>query len=109
MGGISCYPCNPAFAGMPHEITLCFFRRYSIFGVAFVIRFEYEITTHAVEELTKLVYFCSDQGECALNDLPPDQLGLLVKLLNRRGEEGWELIEMFFGKDGIVAFWKRAI
>jgi hypothetical protein len=34
---------------------------------------------------------------------------VLVKLLNQRGDEGWELIEMFFGKDGIVVFWKRAI
>ena len=74
-----------------------------------MIRFEYEITTHAAEELTKLIYFCSDQGECALNELPPDQLRLLAKLLNQRGDEGWELIEMFFGKDGIVAFWKRAV
>jgi hypothetical protein len=85
------------------------FRSRPHLGVDFVIRFEYEITTHPAEELTKLVYFCSDEGECALNDLPPDQLRLLVKLLNRRGDEGWELIEMFFGKDGIVAFWKRAL
>src|SRR4030065_78324 len=39
--------------------------------IDFVIRFEYEITTHPAEELTKLIYFCSDQGECALNELPP--------------------------------------
>lgn len=78
-------------------------------GVDFLIRFEYEITTHPAEEFSKLVYFCSDEGDCALNDLPPDQLRLLARLLNHRGSEGWELIEMLFGKDGMVAFWKRAI
>ncbi len=81
--------------------------RNQSFGVDFVIRFEYQITTHPAEEFSKLIYFCSDEGECALNDLPPDQLKLLAKLLNQKGDEGWELIEMFFGKDGIVAFWKR--
>ena len=74
-----------------------------------MIRFEYEITKHPAEEFSKLIYFCSDQGECALNELPLDQLNLLVKLLNQRGDEGWELIEIFFGKDGIVAFWKKAV
>jgi len=74
-----------------------------------VVRFEYEITKHPAEEFSKLIYFCSAQGECALNELPLDQLKLLVKLLNQRGDEGWELIEIFFGKDGIVAFWKKAI
>lgn len=74
-----------------------------------MIRFEYEISKHSAEEFSKLIYFCSDQGECALNELPPDQLRGLAKLLNKRGDEGWELIEMFFGKDGIVAFWKRTL
>lgn len=74
-----------------------------------MVRFEYEITKHPAEEFSKLIYFCSDQGECAINELPLDQLKLLVKLLNQRGDEGWELIEIFFGKDGIVAFWKKAI
>jgi len=82
---------------------------HRILGVDFVIRFEYEITTHPAEEFNKLIYFCSDEGECALHELPPDQLRVLGKLLNQRGDEGWELIEMFFGKDGIVAFWKRAL
>jgi len=30
-------------------------------------------------------------------------------ILNGRGSEGWELIQIFFGEDGVVAFWKRLI
>lgn len=74
-----------------------------------MVRFEYEITKHPAEEFTQLIYFCTDEGDCTLNDLPQDQVAILLDILNKRGDQGWELIEMFFGKDGIIAFWKRAI
>ena len=65
-------------------------------------RFEYEITKYPADEFTHLVYFCTDQGQCNLDQLPSDQL-------NERGSEGWELVQIFFGEGGVVAFWKRAI
>ncbi len=74
-----------------------------------MVRFEYEITKHPANEFTQLIYFCTDEGDCTLNDLPQDQAAMLVDILNKRGDQGWELIEMFFGKDGVIAFWKRAI
>ena len=70
--------------------------------------FEYEITKHSVEEFNKFTYFCTSKGECSIDELPKSQVEILVGFLNKRGAEGWELIEIFFGKDGIVAFWKRA-
>jgi hypothetical protein len=70
--------------------------------------FEYEITKHSAEEFSKLVYFCSDQGECKVDDLTEGQLKALRDILNERGGEGWELAQMFFGKDGVVVLWKRA-
>jgi hypothetical protein len=72
-------------------------------------RFEYEITKHSAEEFSRLVYFCTDKGECGIRDLPPDQLSVLGKIMNQRGAEGWEMIQVFFGKDGVVIFWKKAI
>jgi hypothetical protein len=74
-----------------------------------MIRFEYEITRHPADEFSQLIYFCTDEGDCTLNDLPQDQVAILVEILNKRGDQGWELIEVFFGKDGIIALWKRAI
>jgi hypothetical protein len=71
--------------------------------------FEYEITKHSAVEFSKLVYFCSDQGDCKMEDLPSDQLKVLGDILNERGAEGWELTQILLGKDGVVAFWKRAI
>jgi hypothetical protein len=74
-----------------------------------MVRFEYEITRHTAEEFTRLIYFCTDEGNCTLNDLPQNEVAMLVDMLNKRGDQGWELIEVFFGKDGIIALWKRMI
>jgi hypothetical protein len=72
-------------------------------------RFQYEITKHPADEFIHLVYFCTDEGECDFDQLPSNQTEVLKKILNERGTQGWELIQVFFGKDGVVAFWKRAI
>jgi hypothetical protein len=70
-------------------------------------RFEYEITTHAAENFRKLVYFCSEQGACGMREVPAGEPQILVDLLNERGLLGWELIQLSFGGDGIMAYWKR--
>ena len=72
-------------------------------------QFEYDITKHQPEKFTHLVYYCSDGGDCNFDELPSDQMKILGETLNERGSEGWELIQLFFGKDGVVAFWKRAL
>jgi hypothetical protein len=72
-------------------------------------RFKYEITKHPADEFIHLVYFCTDEGECDFDQLPSNQTEVLKKILNERGTQGWELVQVFFGKDGVVAFWKRAI
>ncbi len=72
-------------------------------------RFEYEITTHAAENFKKLVYFCSEQGDCGVKEVPAEEPQILVDLLNERGLRGWELIQLTFGADGIMAYWKRSL
>ena len=72
-------------------------------------RFEYEITKHSAAEFSQLVYFCTNDGECSIRDLPSDQLSLFGQIMNQRGAEGWELIQILFGKDGVVIFWKKAV
>jgi hypothetical protein len=75
----------------------------------FMEKFEYEITKHPSGEFRKLVYFCNEQGECKMDQVPADQLKAMGEILNSRGSQGWELVQLFFGDDGVVAFWKRAI
>jgi hypothetical protein len=71
--------------------------------------FEYEITKHPAGSFEKLVYFCTETGECALDEVPADQTEILVKILNERGDQGWELVQIAFGKEGLMAFWKREV
>ena len=72
-------------------------------------RFEYEITKHPADEFTNLVYFCTEKGECNFDQLPADQMKLLGDRLNERGSQGWELVQIFFREEGVLAFWKRTV
>ncbi len=72
-------------------------------------KFEYEITTHPAHEFTDLVYFCSEKGECEYGDLPSEQITRLQNLLNEAGSRGLELVQLFFGNDGVVAIWKKPV
>jgi hypothetical protein len=71
--------------------------------------FEYEITRHKSDEFRRVVYFCSDAGDCSLEDVPADEAQVLVDILNERGLDGWELVQLLPGKDGVLAFWKRRV
>lgn len=72
-------------------------------------KFEYRITKHPSKDFEQVGYFCTDQGECSLDQLPADQLSVLGKILNEGGSEGWELVQISFGSDGVIAFWKKEI
>ena len=71
--------------------------------------FEYEITRHAAETFKQVIYFCTESGECTLDEVPGDQTDMLADILNGQGEQGWELVQVSFGKEGVMAFWKRKI
>jgi len=72
-------------------------------------RFEYEITSHPAGTFKDLIYFCSEQGVCTLETVPSDQIKRMEGILNERGRNGWEIVQVTFGKDGILAFWKRKV
>jgi hypothetical protein len=72
-------------------------------------RFEYEITQHSSDTFDKIIYFCSASGQCGIDEVSKDQTRILADILNNRGKKGWELVQISFGKDGVMAFWKRCI
>jgi len=72
-------------------------------------KFEYRITKHPADEFKYVGIFCTDQGDCSLQQLPEDQLSVLDGILNKNGAQGWELVQMNFGSDGVLAFWKKEI
>jgi hypothetical protein len=69
--------------------------------------FEYEIIRHSPEQFAELAYFCSEQGECTSTRVFADQVKILDSILNERGRQGWELVQVVFAKGGCLAFWKR--
>jgi hypothetical protein len=71
--------------------------------------FEYEITKHPAEAFKHIIYFCTETGQCSLDEVPGDQTEILVNILNEKGKQGWELVQISFGKEGLMAFWKRKI
>ena len=70
-------------------------------------KFEYRITKHAAAEFDRLAFFCSENGECGLDEVPEDQMKALEDMLNEYGMVGWELVNLAFGRNGILAFWKK--
>lgn len=72
-------------------------------------RFEYEITRHSSDTFDKVIYFCSESGKCSIDEVSKDQTRILTDILNNRGRDGWALVQISFGKDGVMAFWKRRI
>jgi hypothetical protein len=72
-------------------------------------RFEYEITKYSADTFDKVVYFCSKSGQCSIDEVSKDQTRTLTDILNNRGREGWELVQISFGRDGLMAYWKRSI
>jgi hypothetical protein len=69
--------------------------------------FVYKITKHPAEAFNEVVYFCSETGDCTLDQIPLDQTEALENILNGEGAAGWELIQLAFSRKGVMAFWKK--
>jgi hypothetical protein len=72
-------------------------------------RYEYKITKHSAETFDKIIYFCSELGQCGIDEVSKDQTRILTDILNTQGNEGWALVQISFGKDGMMVYWKRRI
>ena len=70
-------------------------------------QYKYKITKHPAESFNELVYFCTETGECTLDKIPHDQTETLQDILNAEGSTGWELVQVAFGRKGVMAFWKK--
>ena len=71
--------------------------------------FQYKITRHPAETFSELVYYCTEGAECSLEQIPHEQTETLQNILNTEGKAGWELVQVSFGSNGIIAFWKKEL
>ena len=69
--------------------------------------FEYEITQQSSAEFQSLAFVCSNSGVCRQEQVPGGELEILTEIMNSRGKQGWELIQVSFREQRVVAFWKR--
>jgi hypothetical protein len=73
--------------------------------------FEYEITSHQPDALQNLEYFCSPDGECRKGKKTEEKSSSgsceFLDILNERGRQGWEFVQLFFLEKSINACWKR--
>ncbi|MFC1683039.1 ferritin family protein [Candidatus Zixiibacteriota bacterium] len=85
------------------------------------LRWEHDITIHTMAEIDAIreklgqksppggepAVFCDAQGICFF-DLGPDQnVEVLKSLLNARGADGWELVQLDYGRDRLICTWRR--
>jgi len=70
-------------------------------------KFVYEVKKYPSDQFLRMAYFYTDKGECTLEELPAEQMSAFEDLLNERGSDGWELVQSFFGTDGVMTIWKR--
>lgn len=83
------------------------------------MKYEYMIKIFSMEDLSKedivvdpennIVYACRPDGECEVHNLGVEQLENLSELFNKMGEDGWEMVQLFFRPLGIVSFWKKPL
>ena len=70
-------------------------------------RFEYHVSAHQLSRENRVKIFCSEKGECSVQEVAASDSDSVVQVLNQKGEEGWELVDILFGKDGFICFWKK--
>jgi len=80
-------------------------------------RWRYRITVHTPAEILGLVserveqvppaIFCDDEGVCYFDASPNPLTGAIERVLDRLGEEGWELVQVAFRPEQMICFWKQ--
>lgn len=71
--------------------------------------FEYEISIHHLQRENRMRIFCSEKGDCSVEDVKGSDSLAVLGALNERGRRGWELVEILFGGDGFICFWKKEL
>jgi hypothetical protein len=79
----------------------------------------YRVTVHDAVDILALVpdlaeqappqVFCDDAGGCYFDEGPNPYTDAIERLLNRAGDEGWELVQVSFRPQQMIAFWKRPL
>lgn len=80
-------------------------------------RWNYRVTVHSADDILALVskpaeeappmVFCDDAGACYFDSGPNPYTRAIEQILNRAGEDDWELVQVTFRPDQMIGFWKQ--
>lgn len=78
---------------------------------------EHAITVHTLDEIVgegakleaqeDIVLFCDTEGTCFFDDAPNPYLKAMTATLDRRGVEGWILVDVTLREEDMICFWRR--
>jgi len=80
-------------------------------------QWRYQITVHHTADVLALLpepvesapptFYCDDEGACYFDAGPNPFTRAIERLLDRSGEEGWELVQVAFRPGQMICFWKQ--
>ena len=84
-------------------------------------RWEYQITTHSAGEVLRVreelghppqetgptVVYCDTEGQCFFDEAPNPYVDSIVHILNGKGDQGWELVQVTFRQADFICIWRR--
>jgi len=83
-------------------------------------RWEHAITVHTIadilaarqdvsDESAPHILYCDSDAECFFDHTPNPQVQAMVDILNHRGREGWELVQVIPRQEDMICFWRRPV
>jgi hypothetical protein len=84
----------------------------------------YDISRHSLGEIIHImnehgfsstegsaepVLFCDAQGDCFFDEAPSPYEAALKEILNERGQDGWDLVQVTFRERELICFWKKPV
>jgi hypothetical protein len=86
-------------------------------------RWEYQVTTHSAGEVLRVreqlgyppveesppVVYCDTEGVCFFDQAPNPYVESIVHILNEKGQQGWELVQVTFRQADFICLWKREL
>ncbi len=84
---------------------------------------KYDITTHTAAEVLRIreelghppdpqgpdIIYCDTEGVCFFDEAPNPYVDAIVHILNEKGREGWQLVQMVFRQADFIAVWRREL
>lgn len=84
-------------------------------------RWTYDISRHSLGQVLEAmrahgfspadagsrVLFCDQEGGCFFDDPSDPYQEALKDILNERGQDGWELVQVAFRERELICFWRK--